>query len=85
MTSRAFRIWSWLHKWTSLISTGFILMLCLTGLPLIFHHEIEDWLTERPPVNAGAPAPVIQDLVGQASERRPGEVPLYLVASVTLN
>ncbi|WP_343638549.1 PepSY-associated TM helix domain-containing protein [Roseateles sp.] len=40
MSSRAIRIWTWLHKWTSLICTLFMLLLCLTGLPLIFHHEI---------------------------------------------
>ena len=28
------------HKWSSLVCTVFMLLLCLTGLPLIFHHEI---------------------------------------------
>ena len=37
MQSRAIRIWAWVHTWTSLICTVFLLMLCLTGLPLIFH------------------------------------------------
>ncbi|TXD82368.1 PepSY domain-containing protein, partial [Mitsuaria sp. TWR114] len=40
MSSRAIRVWSWFHKWTSLVCTLFMLLLCLTGLPLIFHHEI---------------------------------------------
>lgn len=40
LSSRAIRVWSWLHKWTSLVCTLFMLLLCLTGLPLIFHHEI---------------------------------------------
>ena len=40
ISTRAIRTWTWLHKWTSLISTVFMLLLCLTGLPLIFHHEI---------------------------------------------
>ncbi|HMU61082.1 MAG TPA: PepSY-associated TM helix domain-containing protein, partial [Gemmatimonadales bacterium] len=26
------------------ICTGFMLLLCITGLPLIFHHEIDDLL-----------------------------------------
>jgi len=34
------RRWFWWHKWTSLICTVFLLMLCITGLPLIFHEEI---------------------------------------------
>lgn len=41
MTSRSLRIWRWLHTWSSLICTLFMLLLCLTGLPLIFHHEID--------------------------------------------
>ena len=40
LTARAIRGWSAVHKWTSLICTVFMLLLCLTGLPLIFHHEI---------------------------------------------
>ena len=40
LSSRAIRVWTWLHKWTSLVCTLFMLLLCLTGLPLIFHHEI---------------------------------------------
>ena len=39
-TARSIRTWSWIHKWTSLVCTVFMLLLCLTGLPLIFHHEI---------------------------------------------
>ncbi len=35
------KAWFQVHKWTSLICTAFLLMLCLTGLPLIFHEEIE--------------------------------------------
>lgn len=41
-----FRRWYLIHKWTSLFCTGFLLVLCLTGLPLIFHDEIEEWLNE---------------------------------------
>ncbi|MDX3904073.1 MAG: PepSY domain-containing protein [Pigmentiphaga sp.] len=39
-TTRSLKTWSWLHKWSSLVCTVFMLLLCLTGLPLIFHHEI---------------------------------------------
>ena len=35
------KAWFLVHKWTSLICTLFLLMLCLTGLPLIFHEEID--------------------------------------------
>ncbi len=40
ISTRAIRTWTWLHKWSSLVCTVFMLLLCLTGLPLIFHHEI---------------------------------------------
>ncbi|TCM20397.1 putative iron-regulated membrane protein [Novosphingobium sp. PhB165] len=33
--------WSVIHRWSSLACTAFLLMLCLTGLPLIFHDEID--------------------------------------------
>ncbi|WP_241557394.1 PepSY-associated TM helix domain-containing protein [Croceibacterium ferulae] len=86
MTGRTIRIWSWLHKWTSLLCTLFLLMLCLTGLPLIFHDEI-DRLTEAPPAY-GAPgvassgtAPVLLPLdimARQALDRAPGEVLVFM-------
>jgi len=40
MTARAFGLWYKVHKWTSLICTVFLLLLCLTGLPLVFHDEL---------------------------------------------
>jgi uncharacterized iron-regulated membrane protein len=40
MSSANLRRWSWIHKWSSLVCTVFMLLLCLTGLPLIYHHEI---------------------------------------------
>lgn len=36
-----------MHRWTSLACTLFLLLLCVTGLPLIFHEEI-DRLTQPP-------------------------------------
>ncbi|MFW7268162.1 PepSY-associated TM helix domain-containing protein [Gluconacetobacter sp. Hr-1-5] len=43
MTGIALRRWVWIHKWTSIISTIFLLILCLTGLPLVFGEEIIGW------------------------------------------
>ena len=40
MKPRSLRAWIWAHKWSSLVCTVFMLLLCLTGLPLIFAHEI---------------------------------------------
>lgn len=41
MRNRAITAAVWLHKWSSLICTLALFLLCLTGLPLIFHDEIE--------------------------------------------
>ncbi|MEM6537361.1 MAG: PepSY-associated TM helix domain-containing protein [Pseudomonadota bacterium] len=35
------RRWHSVHKWTSLVSTLFMLIACVTGLPLIFSDEID--------------------------------------------
>ncbi|MFC7287497.1 PepSY-associated TM helix domain-containing protein [Herminiimonas glaciei] len=40
MNGGKLRRWAWIHKWSSLVCTVFMLLLCITGLPLIFHHEI---------------------------------------------
>ena len=40
------RWFNW-HKWTSLVCTVFLLMLCTTGLPLIFHEEIDHFLEQQ--------------------------------------
>ncbi len=40
MNTASLRRWAWIHKWSSLVCTIFMLLLCITGLPLIFHHEI---------------------------------------------
>src|SRR5688572_23090279 len=59
MHIRSLKTWAWLHKWSSLVCTAFMLLLCLTGLPLIFGHEISHWLgteVEAPdlPANTGS-------------------------------
>lgn len=58
MKAKAIKNWFNIHKWTSLICTVFLLMLCLTGLPLIFYEEIDHMLEkehEVPVAKAGAP------------------------------
>jgi uncharacterized iron-regulated membrane protein len=44
LSPKALRRWSSVHRWTSLVSTLFLLILCVTGLPLIFHDEIDQAL-----------------------------------------
>lgn len=86
MTSRAVRTWYLVHKWSSLVCTAFLLMLCVTGLPLIFHDEI-DALTEEAPrfgmpgVASSGTAPGLLPLdamLAKALAARPGEVPTFM-------
>ena len=39
------RAWAAVHKWTSLICTLFLFVSCLTGLPLLFSDQIEQWIS----------------------------------------
>ncbi|WP_342586798.1 PepSY domain-containing protein [Methylobacterium aquaticum] len=74
---RMIRFWSSIHTWTSLICTTFLLMLCLTGLPLIFHHELNHALgyeVEPPPLPPGTPHVSLDRVVEAALAHRPGEV-----------
>ena len=54
-TTKGVKTWFQIHKWTSLICTAFLLMLCLTGLPLIFSEEIEQ-LEGKPKLALEMPA-----------------------------
>lgn len=54
------RKWGLIHKWSSLICTIFMLMLCITGLPLIFHEEIELLTGDIPPLKEMSPMQDIQ-------------------------
>jgi len=78
---KAIRRWSWIHKWSSIICTVFMLMLCITGLPLIFHHEIDDLLHEGVPaaqVPPGSPKADLDLIIRNALARAPEQVPHFL-------
>lgn len=79
LSQTGLRRWCVVHKWTSLVATAFLLLLCLTGLPLVFHHEI-DALTRAPVLEAGDDArrASLDDVIAAAVEANPGTVPLYL-------
>ena len=82
MTPQTTRVWLWLHKWSSLICTVFMLLLCLTGLPLIFHHELGHWLgteMQAPPLPAGvaARAVTLDEAVAVAQRVHPDRVAQY--------
>ena len=81
MTRRTITIWFLVHKWSSLVATAFLLFLCVTGLPLIFHDEIDAALD--PPAPLGAVSPAVRPLdldavLARALAADPGSVPLYM-------
>lgn len=86
MNRRTIKIWYLIHKWSSLVCTLFLLMLCLTGLPLIFHDEIdaavgEDYDAVLPgPASADTGLP-LDTMLDIALEGQPGEVPLFMAFS----
>jgi uncharacterized iron-regulated membrane protein len=76
LTPKTLKAWYLIHKWTSLICMVFLLLLCLTGLPLIFHHEIDHLLgdaVEPPAMPADTPTANLDDIVATAKERRPND------------
>ena len=83
MTARSLRRWSWVHRWSSLVCTVFLLLLCVTGLPLIFSHEIDE-LTgagfSPVPMAADAPRASLDAVARSAMQEYPGRVPLYFFA-----
>lgn len=83
MRTAALKRWDWVHTWSSLVCTLFMLLLCLTGLPLIFSHEI-DHLTGNeiaaPEMPRGTPRASLDTVVAAARAQQPGLVPLYLFA-----
>ncbi|MEB0105063.1 MULTISPECIES: PepSY-associated TM helix domain-containing protein [unclassified Pseudomonas] len=81
MKSKTIRRWSFIHTWTSLICTVFLLLLALTGLPLVFHHEIDHLLGNEPTLAqmpADTPQLDLERLVAKAQAHRPGEAMQYL-------
>jgi uncharacterized iron-regulated membrane protein len=86
MTRGTIRAWYLVHKWTSLICTLFLLMLCITGLPLIFHDEI-DAVSGEPDQSAVAGAASSSDgpgpkpldtMLAKVLATRPGDVPVFM-------
>lgn len=80
MRRPVFRAWRWVHKWSSLVCTLFLLMLCVTGLPLVFHDEIDSALNPDAwePANPGGPLLDLDEILDIALARQPGHVPIFM-------
>jgi len=78
------RKWYWVHKWSSLICTLFLLVVCVTGLPLIFLDEISaHWRCDPSPAELSAATPLtnLDRLVASATGKGgifPGETVRWL-------
>jgi uncharacterized iron-regulated membrane protein len=74
LSAHKVRTWYRLHKWTSLTCTLFLLISCLTGLPLIFHDEIDHLAS--PATASGPPMEIppvpLDRAVSAAKQQNPG-------------
>lgn len=78
---RTLKTWAWIHKWSSLICTVFMLLLCLTGLPLIFSHEINHFLgnkVEAPDMPENTKLTSMDKILESAKARYPKRVVQYV-------
>ncbi|MBN8858421.1 MAG: PepSY domain-containing protein [Sphingobacteriales bacterium] len=69
--------WYFIHKWTSLVCTIFLLNLCVTGLPLIFADEIDSLLNPEGPFEvlpSDAPLTNLDNIVKISQQRYPEEL-----------
>ena len=81
MTLNNVRRWAWIHRWSSLVCTVFMLLLCLTGLPLIYHHEINHLLgneIEAPSMAQDAPKADLDRVIAAAKALYPGKMMMYM-------
>ncbi|WP_114968825.1 PepSY-associated TM helix domain-containing protein [Rhodoferax ferrireducens] len=77
MNHQKIKTWAWVHKWSSLVCTVFMLLLCITGLPLIFHHEIGHLLgteVEAPAMPADTPRASLDRVMAVAQALYPERV-----------
>ncbi|MGB3722154.1 MAG: PepSY domain-containing protein, partial [Pacificimonas sp.] len=86
MTPTAIRRWYLVHVWSSLVPTLFLMMLCVTGLPLIFHDEIDALAGDDYEARLDGPASAeaglpLDAMLEMALAARPGDVPLFMAFS----
>lgn len=73
------RQWSAVHRWSSLICTLFLLIVCVTGLPVLFQDELRGALIpdDDPPyavLPPGTPNASLDALVAKAYALYPGQI-----------
>lgn len=81
LSSKTIKVWSKIHTWTSLASTAFMLLLCITGLPLIFNHELSHALydeVEPAQMAADAPKANLDTVVANGLAKMPGHAVQFM-------
>jgi uncharacterized iron-regulated membrane protein len=81
MSPAHLRRWSWIHKWSSLVCTVFMLLLCVTGLPLIYHHEIGHLLgndVEAPVLPPDTPRADLDRVIAAGQALYPNKIMMYM-------
>lgn len=71
MKAHTLHRWCWIHRWSSLACTLFLLILCITGLPLVFEQEITRWL--EPPASPPSALANLDDVAQISRARYPGQ------------
>jgi len=73
--------WFWWHRWSSLVCTLFLLMLCLTGLPLIFADELDGWLnpTHYADLPKNMPVADLDKMLATARQHYPKQLVTFVV------
>ncbi len=68
--------WAIIHKWSSLVCTAFLLVICFTGLPLLFSDEIDHWLEPRSyeTLPASTPPVSLDRVVQMGQQLYPGQI-----------
>jgi uncharacterized iron-regulated membrane protein len=81
MQARTIKTWHLVHKWTSLVCTLFLLMLCITGLPIIFYEEIDHLSGNVPdlPSLEGGQSVAVDSIVAKSHELYPAERVQYVI------
>lgn len=82
MTLGAFTWWYRVHRWTSLVCTVFVLVSCLTGLPLIFDDEIDRGVGKPAESTAPAVSVDLDTLVAVARTQRPRDVVQVILSAL---
>lgn len=85
MYIKSIKTWAWVHKWSSLVCTLFMLLLCLTGLPLIFSHEISHLLgneVEAPDLPATTKLASMDSILNNAKALYPDRVVQFVFRDI---